>query len=508
MDVLANDAATNPFPGQALRVVAVRGLNAGNIPAGVTVVPSADKATLTVSVSQSASPSDTAIEYQVADVTNDPDRYTWGVVNISVQDVPDAPAAPTRAADFVSGSLTITWAAPAANNSPITKYIVESNAGYRKECTATVCSLDGLPTGQRFTFTVTAVNALGSSVRGPSSGQLSADVVPAAPSSVSVGQAAFDPAHLESGGITVAWTAVGAPAGGSPVRKYLVDIIENGSREAQHYDVSADTTSLGTIWLTPGYLYVAKVTAINDAQSTNWNSMVSNSVIAPGIPKALGVQTPTQTGLNGETTWSWNAIGLNGAPSVTYFVKGGNSAYSAGSCPADYATGATNMGSATSWSDPSAKNPGAYYYAVYAQTGWGCVAQTASISIEQRIPGAASYTSAACILTASLPALIDCGSTPAAGTPFAIRVVAPTVASLSGAVTTWQMQIGPAANNVWITLTQSGTAGTYELLSTQYFPSGNTAIGNQNVVIRGCTAANVCGASGGTASVFIPAPAP
>jgi hypothetical protein len=95
-----------------------------------------------------------------------------------------------------------------------------------------------------------------------------------------------------------------------------------------------------------------------------------------------------------------------------------------------------------------------------------------------------------------------------AGTPFAIRVVAPTVASLSSAVTTWQMQIGPAANNVWITLTQSGTAGTYELLSTQYFPAGNTAIGNQNVVIRGCTAANVCGASGGTASVFIPAPAP
>jgi hypothetical protein len=512
VDVLANDAATNPFPGQPLRVIAVRGINAGNIPAGVTVVPSADKSTLTVSASANANPSDTAIEYQVADVTNDPDRYTWGVVNISVQDVPDAPAAPTRADDFVSGSLTLTWPAPAANNSPITKYVVESNAGYRKDCTATVCVLDGLPTGQRFTFTVTAVNALGSSAKGASSASLSADVVPAAPSSVSVGQAAYDPAHPDGGGITVSWTAVGTPAGGSPVNKYLVDVIEDGAYVRGQFDVPASTTSLGTLWYSAGHTYTARVSARNDAQSTNWNSYTSNPVTAAGVPQAAGVQAPTQTGLNGETTWSWNTVGLNGASSVTYYVKGGTSAFSGGSCPANYTSGATNNGSSTNFTDGSSKTPGDYFYVVYAATGWGCVAQTASITIVQRIPGAASYTSATCLRTDAGHTAEACVGTPIAtpaGTPFTIRVVAPTVASLSSSVTYWQMQVGPAGNNVWQTLTAvTGSPGTYELLSTQYFPAGNTAIGSQTVVIRGCTAANICGASGGTASVFIPAPAP
>jgi hypothetical protein len=239
-------------------------------------------------------------------------------------------------------------------------------------------------------------------------------------------------------------------------------------------------------------------------------------VTAAGVPQAAGVQAPTQTGLNGETTWSWNAVGLNGASSVAYYVKGGTSASSSGSCPANYASDATNNGSSTNFTDGSSKFPGEYFYVVYASTAWGCVAQTASITIVQRIPGAATYTTATCLRTDAGHTAEECVGVTAltpiatpAGTPFTIRVVAPTVASLSSSVTYWQMQVGPAGNNVWQTLTAvTGSPGTYELLSTQYFPAGNTAIGSQTVVIRGCTAANICGASGGTASVFIPAPAP
>lgn len=507
VDVLANDTATNPFPGQPLRVVSVRGLNSANIPAGVRVSPSADSSQMTVQVSGTADPADITLEYQVADATNDPDRYTWGVLSISIQDVPDAPAAPTRASEFVSGSLTLSWPAPAANNSPITKYVVESNAGYRRECTTTVCVLEGLPTGQRFTFTVTAVNAVGNSAIGAASALLSADVVPAGPSSVSVTAAAYDPAHPQGGGISVSWSAVPTPAGGSAVTKYVVDIIENGSYLRQSSEVSASTTSLGTLWLTPGYSYSARVTAINDAQSTSWNTTSSNSVVAIGPPIAGGGLSVTQTGNEGQTSLSWAPIGLNGAPSVTYYVQGQASGpFSAGACAANYTSG-TNVGAGTSYTDSSAKSPGTYYYVVSAATGWGCVAQVTQITIEQRIPGAASYSTAVCELTGTgVPEGTTCVTGTPAGSAFTIKLSGLQVASLQSKVTIWQIQVG----SQWVNLSVTSAAGaspiTAELSSTQWFAAGGTGGSNQTVSIRGCADASTCGAPGGTTQIFIPAP--
>ncbi|WNY34534.1 hypothetical protein Q9Q99_04295 [Curtobacterium flaccumfaciens] len=95
IDVLTNDQPTNPFPGERLRVVNIRGLS-GGLPSGVTVTPSGDRTRLQVSVAATAKPGDAHLQYQVADATNDPDRYVWGDVTISVQDVPDAPGAPSR----------------------------------------------------------------------------------------------------------------------------------------------------------------------------------------------------------------------------------------------------------------------------------------------------------------------------------------------------------------------------------------------------------------------------
>src|SRR5690606_8877884 len=48
VDVLANDAATNPFPEVPLRVVAIRGLGGGALPAGISISPSADRSRLSV----------------------------------------------------------------------------------------------------------------------------------------------------------------------------------------------------------------------------------------------------------------------------------------------------------------------------------------------------------------------------------------------------------------------------------------------------------------------------
>lgn len=505
VDVLANDGATNPYPGQPLRVISVRGLNSANIPSGVSVTPSSDKSTLTVSVSANADPSDTTLEYEVADATNDPDRFTWGVINISVQDVPDPASAPERATSFVSGSLTLQWQAPAANNSPITKYTVESDGGYRKDCSATVCTLDGLPTGQRFKFSVTATNALGTSAPSPWSPLLSADVIPAGPNSVTVTTASYDGAHPDGGGINVSWSAVYAPAGASAVNKYIVEIFDSGSLIST-FDIPAGTTSLPTLWLSPGHSYSAKVSARNDADTDSWNATESNTVTAIGKPQVAGISA-TQTGNAGETTVSWNAVGANGASSVTYYLKGSSSAYSGEGCPSGYNQNTLYPVTGLSFADNSAKPAGFYNYVLYADNGFSCVAQIVSLTIEQRIPGAATYVSAACLYTDAQLGEQACTSALPAGTAFTIKIGEPSVASLGSAVTSWQVKVGASQ---WMALTQvpGATPTAYQIESTQYFASGGAAGASQTVQVRGCTTDGLCGAEGGSTQVDIPPRAP
>jgi hypothetical protein len=134
VDVLANDQATNPFPATPLRVIDVRGTDTADLPDGVTVLPSPDKSRLNVVVAESARAADVTLQYEVADATNDPDRYAWGVVTISIQDVPDAPTVPVRAAGFVnatSQALVIFTSAPtrAPSRAPVPQKSPSSSPG-------------------------------------------------------------------------------------------------------------------------------------------------------------------------------------------------------------------------------------------------------------------------------------------------------------------------------------------------------------------------------------------
>ena len=107
-------------PSTPLRVVAVRGLD-DSLPAGVTVEPSADRSTLAVDVAPGAAPINTTLQYQVADATDDPSRYAWGTVTISVQDRPD-PVTGAQVTGFGDGTLDVAFGAGGFNNSPITGY--------------------------------------------------------------------------------------------------------------------------------------------------------------------------------------------------------------------------------------------------------------------------------------------------------------------------------------------------------------------------------------------------
>jgi len=502
VDVLANDGATNPFPGQPLRVVSVRGLAATDLPTGVTVLPSADKSKLTVAVSLSAVAGDTTLEYEVADATNDPDRYTWGTIKISVQDVPGAPGAPSRAAGFSSGQLTLSWAAPPSNNADITGYVVENDAGYRHACAATVCTLDGLPTGQRSRFSVTATNAIGVSAPSPWSVSLSADVVPAAPASVNLRTVSAADAngagHPEGGGLNVDWSAVANPAGGSPVTSYRVVILQGGGIVRQ-IDVAAGSTSIPTQWLAAGQPYEARVTPLNDADTSDWQSTTSSMVVALGPPLNRGGFTAGQTGVNGEVSLSWFAVDGNGSNRVTYYVLRSDSPISAGSCPAGYDSGGGAVVSGTSATDDTPKPSGTYYYALFADNGWSCAVQTVSVGITilPVVPGGASYSDARAgtgVLGSDAAFVVDTPTT-TAGLPVAY----------------WETLVQNSLGaQTWIRMTASASSPSpsnplFEISRDDFTAAGGVTGQSTVVVIRGCTADGVCGdpspASG--TSVFV-----
>jgi len=476
VDVLTNDQATNPFPNTPLRVIDVRGIDAVDLPEGVTVVPSPDKSRLNVVVAESAPAADVTVQYEVADATNDPDRYTWGVVTISIQDVPDAPTVPVRAAGFVNGELTLSWAAPAGNNSPITEYVVTSDGGYNHACSATVCTLDGLPTGVKYRFQVVAVNAVGTSAPSAWSEPLGADRSPPAPAEVTAVVVPYSSAHPAGGGIDVSWSAVTAPSGASPVSGYRVEIYEDGGLIADLRAAAADT-SIPTYWGRAGAAYAVRVAAVNDSDTLDWNWQSSATVTAAGPPIWGGGLSADASGMN----VTWSAADRRGSPDApVYYVWRSSSELSA-ECPADPVTAATGSTTSTSWSDTVAPADGTYWFAVYAVTPWGCAGDVTSVTVTT-VPGVASYASAS--LTA-----VDATTT-------RITIVSPTVDRAGAIVAIWQVQIG----GNWFELVADVTTSssfTYDV------PTGDLA-DPFTVTIRGCTAEGVCGASGGSTTIPVP----
>lgn len=95
-------------------------------------------------------------------------RDAAGNVQASVASVvfttTDVPAAPTGVTAMPgvpgSGQVTLTWADPANNGSPITGYVV-TPPGTGAACTASPCGISGLANAAQYSFTVQAVNGVG-----------------------------------------------------------------------------------------------------------------------------------------------------------------------------------------------------------------------------------------------------------------------------------------------------------------------------------------------------------
>jgi uncharacterized repeat protein (TIGR01451 family) len=238
-----------------------------------------------------------------------------GAAGYVYTDKPATPAAPTATAGVTSA--TVTWVAPADNGSPITNYIVTpfrngvAQAPQTFDASTTTRTLTGLTAGASYTFTVAAVNALGTSAASPQSAAVIPYTIP--------GQPVITAATPGDSSATLTWTA---PAnGGSAITGYIITPYIGAVAQPPQTFTGTGTTQTAT-GLTPGTAYTFTVTAQNLA--------------GPGPPSAhSGAVTPNASPT---LTFGPPPAGQVGIPySDQLTVSGGTAPYvwsiSAGSLP-------------------------------------------------------------------------------------------------------------------------------------------------------------------------------
>jgi hypothetical protein len=281
--VLDNDQATNPFPAEPLRVIAVRGIDGETLPPGVNIVSSADGQALLVSVAASATATDANLEYQVADATGDPSRFVWGAVRISVQDAPD-PVTALRVQAFGDRSVSVAFAPGASNNAPIERFEVSATRVADGNTTVTACtsspctlSTSGNGPDNRVRISVVAVNSQGSSRATMLAEPVWSDLVPPAP-------ALLQALPLDQG-LRVSWVKPVQESGASPIRSYRVVV---GAVTQPPFAVDADDPA--------GTRYVIDVGALDNGTAYSVSVSARNASFEPLTSWAVATTTGTPAG--------------------------------------------------------------------------------------------------------------------------------------------------------------------------------------------------------------------
>jgi trimeric autotransporter adhesin len=216
--------------------------------------------------------------------------------------VPGAPTVGTASAENAQASVIFT--APVSNGgSAITGYTITSNPGnITGTGTASPITVTGLTNGTAYTFTVTATNAIGTSVASSASNSVTPSTAPGAPT---IGTASAGNAQA-----VVTFTAP-VSNGGSAITGYTVISVPGGLTGTG--TVSPITVS----GLTNGTAYTFTVTATN-AIGTGVISSASNSVTPSTVPGAPTIGTAAEG--NAQAVVTFTAPVSNGGSAITGFT--------------------------------------------------------------------------------------------------------------------------------------------------------------------------------------------
>lgn len=286
IDVLANDFS--PFPDRSLTVIGVR---TETSVAGVSVESVDGGRQIKVSAGEKAATGTTTVFYTIEDITGDPSRQAVGKVQVTVQDVPDAPSSPPvivqeRPTD-PSVELSVNGANP--NASPITKYEYRINGDDKKSgaCAggAQSCVVKGLEYATDYTFQMRAINGVGAGEWSGSSSRVNMDAKPNAPRNVS---GTPSPDDREGHTVVVKWSPPEAANYGSPLKGYLVSISGGGAATGKERSVDANTTTLtfSESWIKPGGRYSLSVKARNTRFVSDAGTGDATAVGAPKVSNA------------------------------------------------------------------------------------------------------------------------------------------------------------------------------------------------------------------------------
>ena len=261
----------------------------------------------------------------------DPNGFVW-----TAPAVPAAPNAPTGT--FGNTSANVNWVAPTdVGSSPITGYVLTPYIGATAQTAidlgnVTTDDVTGLTNGTSYTFTVAAINSVGTILASPFSASITPATVPSQP--------AAPTATSASSSAIVDWTAPGN--GGAAISHYIITPYIGATAQAS-VEVGNVLTDDVT-GLTDGTGYTFTVAAVNVA-GTGAASSASNSVTpepAPDQPAA-----PTATAGIRSATVDWTAPSdegpaINGYVLTPYIGATAQTAIDLGNVLTDNVTGLTN----------------------------------------------------------------------------------------------------------------------------------------------------------------------
>ncbi len=298
---------------------------------------------------------------------------------------PILPGAPTgvSAANAQNASSKVSWTAPADNGgSAISAYTVtaadattSANGGQTCKWTSGPlnCTVSGLTNGDRYTFTVTATNAVGTGAASGASNVVIPATVPGAPT---IGTAT--PGNQSA---TVTWSAP-STNGGNAITGYTVTAADsttpaNGGQTCKWTSGLLTCTLTG---LTNGDTYQFTVTATN-ALGTGAASSPSTPVIPAAVPGAPTIGTATRGNASAKVTWT--APTDNGSPITGYVITPyrGSSSQTA-----------VSVGAVSSTTVPGLVNGDTYTFTVTARNSVGLGAPSAASNsvVPATVPGAPS----------------------------------------------------------------------------------------------------------------------
>ena len=332
--VAGNGQATVTFSGASANGSTITSYTVTSSPGGLTVSGSASPLTVT------GLTNGTAYTFTVRS-TNAVGTSSASSSSNSVTPA-GAPSAPTTlSATAANAQATITFSGAQANGSAITSYTATSSpGGLTATGSASPLTVTGLTNGTAYTFTVRAINSIGTSAASAASNSVTPAGAPSAPTTVT--------AVAGNGQVTVTFS--GASANGSAITGYTVTSSPGG------LTATGSASPLTVTGLSNGTAYTFTVTAAN-AVGVSSASTASNSVtpnIVPGAPTAVSA-----TAGNAQASVSFTAPVPNGGSAVL--------SYTVTSSPG----GLTATGSSSPLTVSGLTNGTAYTFTVVANNATG-----------------------------------------------------------------------------------------------------------------------------------------